>query len=364
MRWLAVLLLLAASARADTAQDTARAAAAQLEQAAERLRAAEGARDRVSALTATVRAYEEGLAALRDGLRQIAVSQRALEDDLAARDAEIARLITALQRMEKSASPLLLLHPSGPLGTARSAMMLAEVTPGLQREAEILRDDLAQLKELRDLEEATAASLEQGLTGIEDARAILSDAIAERGALPGRLAEDDAQITALLARVDTLEAFADGLGTLPALLGSAAIVRPLPLPVDGILLRRFQEVDAAGIARPGLVLATYGGALVTAPSASTVRYAGTLLDYGNVIILEPEPETLFVFAGLSDIYVNLGEILEIESPLGLMGGGPPDAVDFLRQPRAGGGTSRPETLYIEVREAGRPVDPATWFADE
>ncbi|MEM8851055.1 MAG: peptidoglycan DD-metalloendopeptidase family protein [Pseudomonadota bacterium] len=364
MRSLPLLLVLALPVQAQTAQEIARAAADQLERAASRLDAAEGASNRVAALTATVRAYEDGLSALRDGLRQVAVRQRALEDDLAARDAEIGRLIAALQGMEQSASPLLLLHPSGPLGTARSAMMLTEVTPALQREAEVLRADLQRLKDLRALEEAAATSLEEGLAGIQEARAILSDAIADRGPLPGRLAEDEARMADLLARVDTLEAFARGLGTLPALLGGQAIERPLPRPVDGTLLRRFQEADAAGIARPGLVLATYGGALVTAPTAGTVRYAGPLLDYGNVIILEPEPETLLVFAGLSEIYARAGEILEVDTPLGLMGGASPDATDFLRQPRAGGGASRPETLYIEVRQAGRPVDPAGWFADE
>ncbi|MEM7641099.1 MAG: peptidoglycan DD-metalloendopeptidase family protein [Pseudomonadota bacterium] len=364
MRWLAVFLVLAAPAQAQTAQEIARAAADQLERAAGRLQAAEGARDRVAALTATVRAYEDGLSALRDGLRQVAVRQRALEDDLAARDAEIGRLIAALQGMEQTASPLLLLHPSGPLGTARSAMMLAEVTPALQREAEVLRDDLQRLKDLRALEDAAAASLVEGLSGIQEARAILSDAIADRAPLPGRVAEDDARMADLLGRVDTLEAFARGLGTLPALLGAAEMELPLPRPVEGTLLRRFQEADAAGIARPGLVLATYGGALVTAPAAGTVRYAGPLLDYGNVIILEPEPETLLVFAGFSDIYARVGEIVEVQSPLGLMGGASPDATDFLRQPRAGGSTSRPETLYIEVRQGGRPVDPAAWFADE
>jgi septal ring factor EnvC (AmiA/AmiB activator) len=38
------------------------------------------------------------------------------------------------------------------------------------------------------------------------------------------------------------------------------------------------------------------------------------------------------------------------------GASPRDAV-------AGGGALRPETLYVETRMSGTPVDPATWFAD-
>jgi hypothetical protein len=39
---------------------------------------AEGARDRVEALTETVRAYEQGLLALREGVRQAALRERAI----------------------------------------------------------------------------------------------------------------------------------------------------------------------------------------------------------------------------------------------------------------------------------------------
>jgi septal ring factor EnvC (AmiA/AmiB activator) len=56
----------------------------------------------------------------------------------------------------------------------------------------------------------------------------------------------------------------------------------------GTILRQFNEADAAGVARPGVVLATHPNALVTTPWPASVRYAGPLLDYGNVIILEPE----------------------------------------------------------------------------
>ncbi|MGB1024817.1 MAG: peptidase M23, partial [Paracoccaceae bacterium] len=55
----------------------------------------------------------------------------------------------------------------------------------------------------------------------------------------------------------------------------------VPLPVFGVLLGGFEAQDAAGISRPGLLLATAPAALVTSPWFGTVRYAGPLLDYGN-----------------------------------------------------------------------------------
>ena len=178
------------------------------------------------------------------------------------------------------------------------------------------------------------------------------------------MAEDAARIAALLGRIDTLEAFSEGLGVLPPVETVADLSLPLPLPVAGRLLRAAGEPDAAGIARPGLVLATDPAAIVTAPASGTVRYAGPLLDYGNVIILEPRPGTLLVFAGLSQVYARLSEIVTQGAPLGLMGGGSPGNADFLLDSVAGGGASRSETLYIEVRQGGMPTDPATWFATD
>ncbi len=59
---------------------------------------------------------------------------------------------------------------------------------------------------------------------------------------------------------------------------ASALRGSLPLPVTATVLHRFNEADAAGIVRPGWVLATGPGALVTAPAAATVRFQGPLLD--------------------------------------------------------------------------------------
>lgn len=363
-RVLLLLLLVAGPVQAQTAADTARQAAAQLTEAAIGLEQALTARDRVEALTAVIRAYEGGLSALRDGLRQVAIRERALTADLRAREAEVAHLIATLQSMEREPGPLLLLHPSGPLGTARSSMILSDFVPALTARAEALRRDLSDLRDLRALEQSAADSLVQGLGGVQDARVALSEAIADRTDPPPRMAEDAARIAALLGRIDTLEAFSEGLGVLPPVETVADLSLPLPFPVAGRLLRAAGEPDAAGIARPGLVLATDPAAIVTAPASGTVRYAGPLLDYGNVIILEPRPGTLLVFAGLSQVYARLSEIVTQGAPLGLMGGGSPGNADFLQDSVAGGGASRSETLYIEVRQGGMPTDPATWFATD
>jgi septal ring factor EnvC (AmiA/AmiB activator) len=135
----------------------------------------------------------------------------------------------------------------------------------------------------------------------------------------------------------------------------------LRLPVDAQVLRRAGEADAAGIRRPGLVLATRSSALVVTPTAATIRFRGPLLDYGNVMILEPQPGVLFVMGGLAQVYGDAGEVIPEGTPIGLMGGNGLESGAILSQSGDASGNARSETLYIEVREGKVPVDPELWF---
>ncbi|OWU75436.1 peptidase M23B [Loktanella sp. 22II-4b] len=369
---LALLLPGMASGQADPAI-TAQRAAQMLERAAIALTEAEGARDRVRALSEAVRGYEEGLIALREGLRQATLRERVLVMRLDAKREEVARLLGALQTIQRAPAPLLLLHPSGPVGTARSGMILSEITPALQSQARTLGAELSELQVLRLLQESAAATLSEGLDGAQKARIALSRAVADRTDLPRRFAADPAALARLAESSQTLDSFADGLSRqeVTALESGAGEAEApdrfagargrLPLPVDGKLLRRFEEADAAGVRRPGIVLATRPRALVTSPWPATIRYRGPLLDYGNVMILEPAADFLLVIAGLKEVYGEVGEIIPAGAPIGLMGGEAPEERDFLTVGVKDDGGSREETLYMEVRQANVPMDPADWF---
>lgn len=371
LRGVAVALILAlcphlATAQSDPASD-ARAAALMLEDATRALDAATGARNRVKALTQTVRAYEAGLRAMREGLRRAAIQQQRLEQELAASEGEIAQLLGVLQSMGSAPAPVLLLHPSGPLGTARSGMLLADVTPALNARATALRAKLTELAQLRALQQSAADTLVEGLTGAQTARTALSQAIADRVDLPRRFTEDPVKTALLIASTESLDGFASGLseiaigevdGSLPGIEGRKG---KLTLPVQGRILRRAGEADAAGITRPGIVMATPPRALVTTPAAATLRYHGPLLDYGNVAILEPQSGILLVLAGMDVVYGEIGQVLPGGSPVGLMGGitaGDDEIVPAELQQAA---TEWTQTLYIEVRQDNAPVDPALWF---
>jgi septal ring factor EnvC (AmiA/AmiB activator) len=373
MRRLAALGIVAVLAGPAAAQSdpvaAAGRAAERLQAAATALAEAERAQDRVAALTETVSAYEESLSALREGIRQAALRERAILIEFEAESDRLRRLLGVLQSIQSAPGPLLLLHPDGPLGTARAGMLVADVTPAIAREAQDLRARLDELADLRAVQDRAEVHLAAGLAEVRTARAALSEAIAERGELPAPFAMDPAAMRAVLQGAASMDDLARRLAAQPS---AAPEAMPdftgargrLALPVLGTVLRRFGEADAAGVVRPGLVLASRPRALVSAPWPASVRYAGPLLDYGNVIIIEPDADYLVIMAGLGDLFVRAGELVTEGAALGLMPGREAMTDDLILPGGNPGSGALSETLYLELRSDGQTVDPAEWFALE
>lgn len=339
--------------------ERATAAARALEEATRAMQAAKGGRDQIAALSLTIQAYEEGLVALRDGLREAQLRETALTRDLDSRSAEVTRLLSVLMASGTIAPEMTLVHPEGALATARAGLLLAEVTPGLGAQVAKLRSDLDDLRALRRARQYGLLSLEQGLQAAQDARVALSAAIAARGPLPRKMVDDPERLAILALDAASLDEFAQELAQRPSAVADMPVGAlmaahgTLSLPVRATVLRRFNQPDAAGIARPGLVLATGPAALVTAPWSATVRYAGPVGQLGAVVVLEVAEDMLMILSGMGELMVQQGEILSQGAPLGAM----PEA-EAVQQ--ASG--QRTQTLYFEMRQAGNPIDPEPWFA--
>ena len=132
-------------------------------------------------------------------------------------------------------------------------------------------------------------------------------------------------------------------------------------PVEGQILYRSGETDAAGVTRPGVVMSTLPEAIVHTPVPATVRYIGPLLDYGQVVILEPQAGLLFILAGLDQVFGTAGDVIEAGNPLGFMGKDQGKNTAIKSTDGDGAGAQLTERLYIEVRKDNTPQDPVLWF---
>ncbi len=133
----------------------------------------------------------------------------------------------------------------------------------------------------------------------------------------------------------------------------------------GTVVAGYDKPDPDGRRRPGLTIATTPAALVTTPWPATIRYRGPLLDYGNVMIVEPARGYLLVLAGLKEVFGETGDVLAAGEPLGLMGGTEGPAAEFapafVLDAAAGGTSSQTQTLYMELRHGKETLDPTDWF---
>ena len=352
------------------AADEAARAAQMLRDATGQLDRALSQEDQVASLTQMIRAYEQGLSALRDGLRRAGIREQEIRAEFDARRDKLGRVLGVMTAMQRSPETMLLLHPSGPQASARAGMILSSVAPGLQAEAQAMQHNLEEIRTVRSIQLNAANTLAQGLGQVQEARRLLASATTDRSDLPVRFGEDPAELRALVQSADSLDAFASGITGMEQDVGAPmadfeGAQGSLALPVLGQVLRRYREPDAAGVARPGMVIATGPSALVSTPWAATIRYRGPLLDYGNVMIVEPARGYLMIFAGLAQVFGETGDVIVAGEPLGLMGGAEPSAQEFGAQfvadAAVGGGAGQTETLYVELRRGKETLDPAEWF---
>lgn len=341
----AVSLSIGGAASAQSAQD--------LQDAAQAVERAAPGRARRDALAEAVQAHDAAAAGLRAEVRELALREGALKQVLAAQQDDIGALLAGLQRIPPHGAQTLLVHPSGALAAARAGMVLTGAVPPLQAKLRTLSERVAEVSALHrkraDLERQLANAAAQA----RELRARLITDHGQRGT-----AETTAQAIAIATALR--QGAADISETTQT---ETAVALDLPLPVAGEVVSRF------GDPRPGLVLATEPGALVSAPLAMTVRFAGQLSGYGSAMVLEPAPGRLLILTGLGTLLSRQGEVVTRGSPLGFMpetaqfGDMTSQTDTFAAKQAEAAGTGRRESLYIETREADMPVDPLTWFAE-
>lgn len=136
----------------------------------------------------------------------------------------------------------------------------------------------------------------------------------------------------------------------------ASLEGKLALPVSGRIVRGFGDRAARGVATNGLVVDARANALVRAPTDGWVLYVGPFRSYGEIVIMNVGGDYRMVLAGLDSVDVALGQFLLAGEPIGKLG-----KVRLASAAAMDVASERP-TLYIELRQNERRIDPAPWFA--
>jgi septal ring factor EnvC (AmiA/AmiB activator) len=359
-------------------------------------------RERIAGIEAEIDAITKDERSLTAALIQAAKTERKLADDIAAiedrigalelqrgdlklslgeRRAVLAEVLAALQRMGLNPPPAILVKPDDALGSVRSAILLGAVVPEMRAEMEILIADLAEMERLAasiasergrllltmaeqaaeqerlaqlTAEKAKLRNQTQDLLAAEQKRA--EELAARAGSLRELIETMEKEIVARQARESEVVVTVPDANRLTAPEPFEALRGRMELPVGGRLARRFGSAGDTGTSLYGDIVATHSGAIVTAPAAGSVLYAGAFRSYGQLLILNAGDGYHVVLAGMDRISVALGQSVMAGEPIGTMG-----VVGLASAVSAGGGSDAPE-LYVEFRKDGKPVDPAPWWA--
>lgn len=303
--------------------------------------------------------------------REAAAARKAVEEV----GPRLARVRRELDRTQGAMSKrVVALYKAGEVGAVR-ALFAATSLPELLARASVLerlleydsalvtrfaRDHASLLEVEREAKEAETRRAEAVRLLGERSDALQSEQVEKRELLT-RVRTDRTNERELLVELEraaraleeTLASLGErGSGGGGALDGSGFAERrgQLPAPVDGRISEPFgRVVDSeyqTEIFRKGARFAARGGESVRSVARGEVRFAGWFRGYGQIVIVDHGDSYFTVSGHLSEIFVEVGDILGEGDTLGTVG--------------ETGSLTGP-ALYFEIRAGGEPMDPADWL---
>ncbi|NWG92403.1 MAG: peptidoglycan DD-metalloendopeptidase family protein [Parvularculaceae bacterium] len=397
-RFLCLAVLAFAAALAPAAAQTARQERelAEIERKLKERRSEEArlkdeAKDREKEVAALRRRMIETADALQDAERRIKEIAREtaklqseeaeLEASLRVQQESLGDVLGALQTIERARPPALLVSPGDAAKAARTAMLLADVTPQIEARAAALKTSLTALNAVRaTLEEERAAAVRTN-EEIASRRSVLAELLAkkqgERRVAARLAAAAQSETAALAARATSLR---DILGRLERLARVVAprIKPPAPThrlpgapspfrgagkpepfkpahafsaargalkpPVVGNVIGRFGGRRPEGGRFEGLRFSASDKAIVTAPYEAKIAFARSWSPIGNLIVLDVGGGYHILLMGVGAFLVEEGQSVKAGEPVAAMAGANAE-------------------LDLEIRKNGDPVNPSLWLSD-
>ncbi len=358
------------------ALEQARVLSAQADARAERLEAeaekADGSAARAAAgmalLAARIQATEAEIDTGEARVKLIENIRREQAQILAMRQRPVARLVAALQMMARRPLLLSFVQPGSTADLVHVRAVLSVLIPEIRKRTERLRTEIVKSQQLKQNAIKAVTLLQRSEVKLATQRAELATEMARYRSQSQRFAagavEEQDRAIAMGERARDIVDLIDELGeaavvrdTLISLPGP--VLRPsdpededgLPadqlagdrrfedyrLPVTGRLVSGRGEVTSAGIRERGLTLATRPGALVIAPAAGRVVFAGDYRAYGKIVIIDHGGGWTTLLTNMSTLDVRVGDQVADGGPVGQMG------------------NDRP-MIKVELRKGADPVD--------
>ena len=360
----------------------------------------------VITLAQKIQTNEKSLSDLEDKLVVLQNNLKVKEAEFVKENRSLVQTLAALQNMSLNPSESVILQPISPINIIRSAILLRETVPFLDKRSAKLKVDLDNIyqqkkkiektlsdaKKQKDVLEKQQVEMRQLMTKksnlrkevetksaetqkiaenlsskAKDLRDLLEELErqkeiarkkreeAERQAALKRQQEEEAARKAAIAAGQKTENVYSAAHTVDKQT-HASIKKQikgykfvnakgtLHKPVSGTKITEYGQVISKGVTSKGIVYKTRSEAQVTALFDGTVIFSGPFKGYGNIIIVEHGDGYLTLLAGLGHIDCDVGQMILTGEPVGTM---PKD---------------KNAKLYVEIRKNRQPINPTPWIA--
>ncbi len=320
-----------------------------------------------------IRMSEEEAIHLEDRIKDLEAETGLKKDQLNARRGELLKLLSALQRLSKRPVAFTLVQPSEAITTARTASLMGNLVPEINRQTETLRQELGILASLQGALSEERFALKNTLAELTQRQLKLGSLLDKRNAEARRataqaeglakeladIAEKASSLRDLVEKLEQQAAKRKQITPVPVSPRQKPVV-PLPAPTlrtpitrmkgqltypaIGSIVRRFGEVEGAVHVR-GIRISTRENAQVVSPYDGQIVFAGPFRNYGQLLIISHGDGYHSLLAGLDTLQAVVGQWVLAGEPVGSMSENKATA-----------------ELYLELRHNGESVDPAPWLS--
>ena len=355
------------------------------QEAAEREREATALRLQLIETANSLQEAEKKITAIETDIAELKTekteAQKALHDE----SENLSEVLAALESLELSKPPALLVTPQDANEAARAAMLLAEAAPAVEARAARLRQAIDRLAELSSQLAADRTAHEQTNKELSARRDVLAELLAKKekerdvaASLAAAAQRETARLavkaTSLREMMQRLERLAHAVTprikppkstrtetadappptvkpALPSLYvptkSFADALGRLRPPVAGRLTGQFGKARPEGGVFEGVRLRARDQAIVTAPFEGRVVVARDWKPIGNLVVLDVGGGYHILLLGVGDILVEENQQIAAGEPIARMA--PTDA---------DGGAE----LDLQIRKNGEPVNPLLWLS--
>jgi len=344
---------------------------------------------------------EQDVYSKEDRLDVLNRREKNLKDSLASRYGQMAKTLAAMERLSRQPAELVTFRPDTTINSLRSASLLKILQPELKKRAETIQQNMTDLTVVREKITLEREQLKTLLASLTSEQIDMNELLAARQQKKAELrkatrrerqklkqfAAKAKNLQDLIARIDrenkarvkereaaaraAARRLTDKPGHVQEALkqhnsdrqrlyslrtrGSAfsKAKGTMPLPVRGAIRRTFGTRTPEGRISEGITIHTLPRATVVSPHEGRIVFAGKFRSYGLLLIISHGPEYHTLLAGMTRLDAEVGQWVLKGEPVGQM------AANGKGLTSDGGDSG--QTLYVELRRMGRPINPLPWI---